>query len=71
MDTANVSRDYQVVDASNVANPVLLYTANRVTRTITRNATGTTFLLGQDGLTVIRRPRVEQEYQAEQRATSN
>jgi hypothetical protein len=66
MDLANESQDYQIVDASNVANPVLLYTANLVTRTITRDETGTTFLLGQNGLTVIRRPRVEQEYQAEQ-----
>jgi hypothetical protein len=70
MDTANVSRDYQVVDASNAANPVLLYTANLVTRTITRDETGTTFLLGQNGLTIIRRPRVEEEYQAEQRASN-
>jgi hypothetical protein len=65
---ANASRDYQIVDASNAANPVLLYTANLVTRTITRDETGTTFLLGQNGLTVIRRPRVEEEYQAEQLA---
>jgi hypothetical protein len=70
MDTVNVSRDYQVVDASNAANPVLLYTANLVTRTITRDETGTTFLLGQNGLTIIRRPRVEEEYQAEQRASN-
>lgn len=66
MDLANGSRNYQIVDASNVANPVLLYSADLVTRTITRDETGTTFLLGQNGLTVIRRPRVEEEYQAEQ-----
>jgi hypothetical protein len=65
VDLAHVSRDYQVVDASNAANPVLLYTANLVTRPITRDETGTTFLLGPNGLTVIRRPRVEEEYQAE------
>lgn len=65
MDLSPVSRDYQVVDASNAANPVLLYTANLVTRTITRGETGTTFLLGQNGLTVIRRPRVEEEYRSE------
>lgn len=66
MDLTNASRDYQIVDASDATNPVLLYTANRVTCTITRDETGTTFLLGQKGLTVIRRPRVEEEYQAEQ-----
>ena len=65
VNSASVSRDYQIVDASNAANPVLLYTANLVTRTITREETGTTFLLGQNGLTVIRRPHVEEEYQAE------
>ena len=65
MDTRNVSRDYRVVDTSNAGNPVLLYTANLVTRTITRDETGTTFLLGQNGLTVIRRPRVEEKYQVE------
>ena len=62
---ATVSRDYQIVDASNPANPVPLYTANSVARIITRDETGTTFLLGQNGLTVIRRPRVEQEYQSQ------
>jgi hypothetical protein len=65
MNAASVSRDYQIVDASNATNPVLLYTADRVTRTITRDETGTTFLLGQNGLTIIRRPRVEEEYQAQ------
>ena len=59
------ARDPQIVDASNPANPVLLYSADLVTRPITRDETGTTFLLGQNGLTIIRRPRVEQEYQAE------
>jgi len=32
----------------------------------TNDETGTTFLLGSDGLTVVRRPRVEQEYKAQQ-----
>ena len=63
--TKNAPRDYQIVDASDAANPRILYTENLVTRTIARDETGTTFLLGQNGLTVIRRPRVEEEYQAE------
>ena len=66
MDLTSASRDYQIVDASNATDPVVLYSANLVPRSITRDETGTTFLLGQNGLTVIRRPRVEQEYQAEQ-----
>jgi len=65
MDLAHVSRNYQVVDESNAANPLLLYTADLVTRTTTRDETGTTFLLGQNGLTVIRRPHVEEEYEAQ------
>jgi hypothetical protein len=32
MNAASVSRDYQIVDASNATNPVLLYTENRVTQ---------------------------------------
>lgn len=63
---ANASQDYQIVDASKATDPTLLYTANLVTRSVTRDATGTTFLLGQNGLTVVRRPRVEAEYQVEQ-----
>jgi hypothetical protein len=63
-------RDYQVVDTSNPANPTLLYTAKLVGSIITRNETGTTFLLGLDGLTIIRQPRVEERYQEEQSYTN-
>lgn len=66
IDTKRAPRDYQIVDASNTTGPAVLYTETLVTRMITRDETGTTFLLGQNGLTVIRRPRVEQEYLAQQ-----
>ncbi len=61
-------RDYHVVDTTNPASPFLLYTAKQVNSILTRNATGTTFLLGSDGLTIIRRPRIEDKYWLEQRA---
>ncbi len=63
-------RDYQVVDTSDPANPTLLYTAKLVSSTITRTETGTTFLLGLDGLTIIRQPRVEESYEQEQSRTN-
>lgn len=66
MASAGLSREYQIVDVSNTVNPVVLYTADLVTRTVTRDETGTTFLLGENGLTLIRRPRVEEQYQAGQ-----
>ena len=62
---ARAPREYQVVDALNATKPAVLYSANLVTRTLTRDETGTTFLLGQNGLTIIRHPRMEEEYQAE------
>jgi hypothetical protein len=62
-------RNYQVVDTSNPSNPAVLYTAKLVNCTLTRKETGTTFLLGSDGLTIIRQPQVEQEYQLAQRAS--
>jgi hypothetical protein len=61
-----VPRDYQVVDASNPAKPSLLFTVKQVTGEIAREETGTTFLLGADGLTIIRRLRAEQRYKMAQ-----
>lgn len=59
-------RDYQVVDTSDPAGPLLLFTAKQVNDEIKRNETGTTFLLGADGLTIIRRPSVEEKHYADQ-----
>ena len=56
-------RDYQVVDTSQPTNPVVLDTVKLVNYRTTREETGTTFMLGSEGLTIIRRPRVEQQYQ--------
>jgi hypothetical protein len=61
-DALVVPRDYQIVDTSNPRKPALLFTVKQVNDKIARDETGTTFLLGAEGLTVIRRPRVEEKY---------
>ncbi len=53
------ARDYQIVDSTNVQAPHLLSTVQDVQQTVQREETGTTFLLGANGLTVIRRPAQE------------
>jgi hypothetical protein len=59
-------RDYQVVDLSSPSEPTLLVTVAQVKHRLVKEDTGTTFLLGSEGLTVIRRPRVEVEYKLHQ-----
>jgi hypothetical protein len=51
--------DYQVIDSSNPLKPQLITTVSQVRSSLTNSATGTTFLLGSSGLTVLRRPDVE------------
>jgi hypothetical protein len=70
MDVPVAPRDYQVVDTSNPAGPALLFTIKQVDEKIVRDETGTTFFLGADGLTVIRRPRVEERYKTAQAYTN-
>ncbi len=65
LDIQHNARDYQVVDTSNPIDPTLLYTARQVSATLTCEETGTTFLLGSEGLTIIRRPQVEEKYRSE------
>ena len=60
--TRPAARDYQVIDTSSAADPVLLTTVAQVTHKVVNRDTGTTFLLGSDGLTVIRRISVERDY---------
>jgi hypothetical protein len=59
-------RDYQVVDISSPSEPTLLATVAQVKHKLAKDDTGTTFLLGSEGLTVIRRPRVEDAYKVHQ-----
>jgi len=54
-----VARDYQVID-------IELATVKDVKHGATNDETGTKFLLGSDGLTVVRRLRVEEEYKVNQ-----
>jgi hypothetical protein len=61
-----VPRDYQVIDISSPSDPHLLTTVKEVKHQVVNEDTGTTFLLGSDGLTVIRRPSVENDYKNNQ-----
>ena len=56
------SRDYQVMDSNSPGQPQLVATVPQVQQVVKRGDTGTTFLVGNEGLTVIRQPRVEREY---------
>jgi hypothetical protein len=58
--------NYQVVDLSNPLRPAPVGVINQVAETLTNNDTGTTYLLAADGLYLIRRPAVEEEYEIRQ-----
>jgi hypothetical protein len=58
------AHDYQVIEAPDPRSPKLLATIRMVQQKIENSDTGTVFLLGADGLTVLRRPRLEEEYRA-------
>jgi hypothetical protein len=60
-----VARDYQVVDIA-ASYPAQLATVKDVKHRVTNEETGTTFLLGSDGLTVVRRLRIENDYKIDQ-----
>jgi hypothetical protein len=58
-------RSYKVVDTSNPSQPALLASIPVVKQRLSNPDTGTLFLLNSDGITVVRRLRVEQEHQIE------
>jgi hypothetical protein len=58
--------NYQVVDLSNPLHPNPVADVKQVLEKITNDETGTTFLLAADGLYLIRRPAVEEEYEIHQ-----
>jgi hypothetical protein len=60
-----IARDYQVIDIAASA-PTQLATVKDVKHRVTNDETGTTFLLGSDGLTVVRRLSVENNYKLNQ-----
>lgn len=55
-------QDYSVVDTSNPYHPGLLATIPAVMQRLAKPDTGTLFLLNRDGVTVVRRLRVEEEH---------
>jgi hypothetical protein len=71
-DVRSVPKDYKVVDdTTSPGKPQLIATIKNVEHQLTNDSTGTTFLLGQNGLTVIRRTDVEQQYKIHQMQTSS
>jgi hypothetical protein len=66
--TPAVARDYQVIDVAGSI-PTQLATVKDVKHRVTNDYTGTTFLLGRDGLTVVRRLSVENDYKEQQLQT--
>jgi hypothetical protein len=60
-----VGHDYQVLDICAFA-PTQLAVVKDVRHRVTNNETGTTFLLGPNGLTVVRRLSVESDYKMHQ-----
>jgi hypothetical protein len=60
-----VARDYQVIDIA-ASSPTQLATVKDVKHRVTNDETGTTFLLGSNGLTVVRRLSIENNYKVSQ-----
>ncbi|MGC9200155.1 MAG: hypothetical protein ACP5E5_14685 [Acidobacteriaceae bacterium] len=58
-----VPHNYEVMDTLHPHHPRLLATIDGVRQMLTRGNTGTLFLLNQDGVTMVRRLRVEAQYQ--------
>jgi hypothetical protein len=59
------TQTYKVLDTSNPSQPGLLASISAVKQRLSKEDTGTLFLLNNDGVTVIRRLRVEEEHQIE------
>ena len=61
---------FDVVDFSDPSKPRSLLTVHGLKQRVEREETGTLFLLASDGLIVIRRPSVEEEYEIESTYTN-
>jgi hypothetical protein len=59
----NDPRNYEVVDTSDQSQPRLLANIPAVMQRLAKSDTGTLFLLNKNGVTVVRRLRVEEEHQ--------
>ena len=58
-------QSYQVLDTARTSGPRLLATIPGVTQLLSNPETGTLFLLNYDGVTVIRRLRIEKQHETE------
>jgi hypothetical protein len=65
------ARDYQIFATVTLREPERLFDVKQVRQEITNDETGTTFLLAADGLYVIRRLAVEEEYEIHQHQMSD
>jgi hypothetical protein len=61
---------YQLIDVSNPSKPSSLVVLQGVKQRLDRPDTSTLFLLSNEGLTVIRHPSMEEEYQLEMNQTN-
>jgi hypothetical protein len=61
------ARDYQVVDAASAQELKKVFDVKQVRGEISKANTGTTFLLAEDGLYVVRRPAVESDNRRRER----
>jgi len=66
--TPSEDRRCTVIDISNPQNPSSVVVITGVKQELERSETGTMFLLNKDGLTVIRRPTVEEDFETESMA---
>src|SRR5262249_25358879 len=65
------AQNYQILATVDSREPERIYEVKQVRQEITNDETGTTFLLGADGLYVIRRPAVEEAYEIHQQQMSH
>ena len=65
------TRDYQVVDTANSRELDRVFNVKQVRQEIANKDTGTTFLLADSGLYLIRRPAVEADLQFRQSISPN
>lgn len=67
---ARAMQSYDVVDTSNLSQPIKLATIQAVTQRVSKSDTGTIFLLNPSGITVVRRPGAEQRASEAEEATN-
>lgn len=66
-----VVKDFDVVDTTAEASPEHVATVFQVEHQVANDELGTTFLLNRQGLTVVRRPKVEEEYSIHKQQMNN